>query len=252
MRARVIPALCLLDGALVKTKKFKSPAYIGDPVNTVRIFNELEIDEICLLGIRATLQKKDPDYTLLKSIAGECFMPVSYGGGIDSPDKAKLVFQCGVEKIIIGTAALQNPAFIKQLSKQYGSQAVVAAIDIKKTILGSNKVFTHSGTINTGKNAVAWAVEMEGQGAGEILLTSITNEGTWNGYNKEMIQEVSEAVSIPVIAHGGAGSVTNIGEALKSGASAVAAGSLFIYQKRDSGILINFPKEGLEQVWQRQ
>ncbi len=250
MVARIIPALCLVDGALVKTKKFKSPAYIGDPVNTVRIFNELEVDEICLLGIRAALQKKDPDYALLQSIAGECFMPVSYGGGIDSPDKAKLVFQCGVEKIIIGTAALQNLGFIKQLSEQYGSQAVVAAVDVKKTILGHYTVFSHSGTINSGKSPVAWAIEMEQQGAGEILLTSITNEGGWIGYDVALVKEVSKAVSIPVIAHGGAGSVKHIGEAIKGGASAAAAGTLFIYQKKNSGILINFPKEGLEQAWQ--
>lgn len=248
MNIRIIPTLCLLENALVKTSGFGSPQYIGDPLNTVRIFNELEVDELCFLGIRSTIKGEEPDYTLLQSIATECFMPLSYGGGITSFEVAKKVFGCGIEKIIINSAALQNISLIKQCAHYYGSQAVVVAIDVKRSLFGSASVRSHSGTVNTGKHPVAWAKEVEAAGAGEILLTAISKEGTWTGFDTQLIRAVSTAVSIPVIAHGGAGSVEHIYEAVKSGASAVAAGNLFLYQKKGLGVLVNFPKAALNKV----
>jgi imidazole glycerol-phosphate synthase subunit HisF len=244
---RIIPCLQLLEDSLVKTTKFESPRYIGDPVNTVRIFNELEVDELCFLDIRATLQQREPYYSLLQQIADECFMPLSYGGGITSIEQAKKIFRAGFEKIIVGSAAFQNPGLIKQLAAHYGSQAVIAAIDVKKNWLGNYTVMSHSATKKTGREPVEWAQEMAQSGAGEILLTSVDNEGTWNGFDVALVKKVSEAVNIPVIAHGGAGNEEHIRQVSQSTqAGAVAAGSFFVYQKKDMGVLINFPKEKIE------
>jgi cyclase len=247
MDVRIIPCLQLLENGLVKTTRFTSPKYIGDPLNTVRIFNELEVDELCFLDIRATLHGEEPDYDLLQHIADECFMPLSYGGGIRDMEDAGKVFRCGFEKIIINSALFKNPALIQQLSAHYGSQAIIVAIDVKKSVLGNYAVMSHSGTRNTGKEAIAWAQEIAERGAGEILLTSINNEGTWNGFDIQLVKKVSDAVSIPVIAHGGAGSEHHINAVVEStGAGAVAVGSMFLYQKKDMGVLINFPKERIE------
>ena len=247
MNIRVIPCLQLLDDGLVKTTRFENPKYIGDPVNTVRIFNELEVDELCFLDIRATVQRREPGFPLLQQIADECFMPLSYGGGIATPEQARKVFRCGFEKIIIGSAAFQNPDLVRQLSELYGSQAVIVAIDVKKNLLGHYMVMSHSATGKTGKKLVEWAQQLAELGAGEILLTSVNNEGTWKGFDVELINTVSRAVPVPVIAHGGAGSAEDFGEVAQSTqAGAVAAGSFFVYQKKGMGVLINFPKEKIE------
>ncbi|MDB5207172.1 MAG: histidine biosynthesis protein [Flavisolibacter sp.] len=248
MNVRIIPALSLLDGTLVKTSKFSAPAYVGDPINTIRIFNELEVDEVCILGIRTTISNNPPDYKLIEAMATECFMPLSYGGGINSLETAKKIFQCGVEKIILGTSAIQNPSFITQCSLHYGTQAVVVAIDVKKSLFNQYAVMSHSGTVNTHLHPLKWAQEAEAAGAGEILLTSINREGSWNGFDTVLVKEVSAGVSIPVIAHGGAGTPQHISEVIISGASAVAAGSMFLYQKKGLGILINFPKQKIEEA----
>lgn len=248
MNIRIIPVLCLLDDALVKTTKFSNPQYIGDPQNTVRIFNELEVDELCFLNIRATRKGQEPDYHLLETIATECFMPLSYGGGINSLSVAKKVFRCGIEKVVLSTAAWNNPRLVTECAEQYGSQAVVVAIDVKKNLFGKYSVHTCSGTINTGKHPVEWAEEVAAAGAGEIFLTSINNEGTWTGFDNELIKEVSAAVSIPVIAHGGAGNIQHLADAIQCGASAVAAGNLFLYQKKGLGVLINYPTKEIAEA----
>ena len=247
MEVRIIPCLQLLDNGLVKTTKFQNPKYIGDPVNTVRIFNELEVDEICFLDIRATLQKKQPNYNLLQQIAAECFMPLSYGGGISNMEQAKKIFRCGIEKIIVNSAALKNPQLIQQLAGHYGSQAIIVAIDVKKNLLGNYMVMSDSGTKKWGKDPFEWAQEVAALGAGEILLTSINNEGTWNGFDVTLTKKLSDAVTVPVIAHGGAGSENDISQVIKTTCvSGVAVGSMFVYQKKDMGVLINFPKEKID------
>jgi len=248
MNVRIIPVLSLLDDALVKTLKFSAAKYIGDPINTIRIFNEQEVDEVCILGIRTTLRNKPPDYKLIEAMATECFMPLSYGGGINSLETAKKIFQCGVEKIILGTYAIQNPSFISQCSLQYGSQAVVVAIDVRKSLFNQYAVMSHSGTVNTRLHPLKWAREAEAAGAGEILLTSINREGTWDGFDTVLVKEVSAGVSVPVIAHGGAGMPQHISEVIKSGASAVAVGSMFLYQRKGLGVLVNFPKQKIEEA----
>ncbi len=246
LRVRIIPALLLKGGSLVKTVRFKNPGYIGDPINTVRIFNELEVDELTFLDISATPEGRNPDFKLLREIADECFMPLSYGGGIQSFDTAAKIFEIGFEKVILNSITHKNPRLISQIAYHYGSQAVVVSIDVKKSLFGGYEVVTKSASSTTGKKAVEWAKEVENMGAGEILLTSIDREGTWNGFDIELTKRVSEAVNLPVIAHGGAGTVEHIGQVVREGkASAVAMGSMVVYQKKGMGVLVNFPDREL-------
>lgn len=245
LRTRIIPALLLRNESLVKTRGFKNFTYIGDPCNTVRIFNELEVDELAFLDITATRDRRAPNFELLADIANECFMPLSYGGGIRNFEDAKRVLKMGFEKIIVNSYAVENPEFVTTLARHFGNQAIVVAIDVKKDLLGHPKVFTRAGTKNTHLNPVEWAKQAEVLGAGEILLTSVDREGAWQGMDIDLTRAVSTAVSIPVIAHGGAGAVAHIGDAVKQGgASAVAIGSMVVFQKKDMGVLVNFPDKG--------
>ena len=242
LRTRVIPVLLLRDESLVKTVRFDKFSYVGDPCNTVRIFNELEVDELMFLDITASREGRGPNLTLLADIADECFMPLGYGGGVQSVAQAKSVFDIGFEKICVNTAAFDRPELLTELARQYGSQAVVASIDVKSGLLGRATVRSQSGRRNTGRDPVSWAVEVERRGAGEILLTSIDREGSWEGFDLDLVNRVADAVSIPVIAHGGAGSVEDIGRVVKQAhASAVALGSLVVFQRKGMGVLVNFP-----------
>lgn len=241
LQTRVIPCLQLLDDALVKTVKFKSPQYIGDAINTVRIFNELEVDELCFIDIRASVNKTKPDLDLLNQIANECFMPLSYGGGITDFDTAKKIFAIGFEKVILNTAAYRQPDLVKKLSAYFGSQAIIGSIDIKKNLLGKYHVHINDGSEKVDINPVEWARQLETLGVGELLLTSIDRDGTWTGYDLDITRKVSQAVSIPVIVNGGAGEISHLAEGVSAGASAVAMGSMVVYQKKGMGVLINFP-----------
>jgi imidazole glycerol-phosphate synthase subunit HisF len=241
LRSRVIPVLLMKDKSLVKTIKFKKYNYIGDPVNTACIFNELEVDELMILDIRASVFNEEPKFKILKEIAEECFMPLSYGGGIKSMDHAKYIFKVGFEKIVINSETFANPKLVRNMCKEFGSQAIIGSMDIKRNIFGKYKVFTYSGTKKTNFNPVEYAEYLTELGFGEILLTNINNEGTWKGFDINIIREVSDHVSIPVIAHGGAGSQYDIISAINNGhASAVALGNLVTYQKKNMGVLINF------------
>lgn len=250
LKTRVIPCLQLIGDSLVKTIKFKTPNYIGDPINTVRIFNELEVDELCFLDIRASLENRKPNIEILRQISNECFMPLSYGGGITDFDTAKRIFAIGFEKILINTHALRELALVSTISEHFGAQAMVASIDVKKNIWGKHNVFINDGTEKIEKDAVEWAKELENAGAGEILLTSMDKDGTWSGFDIDITKRVSESVKVPVIANGGAGSVEHIAEVVKDGkASAVALGSMVVYQQKGMGVLVNFPdKSKLEGV----
>jgi cyclase len=242
LRTRVIPLLLLHNENLVKTIKFGKFSYIGDPINSVRIFNELEVDELIFLDITASSEKKDPNFNLLYEIANECFMPLSYGGGITSLEQAKKIFDIGFEKISINTSSIENPDLITKIANQYGSQAIIVSLDIKKNLFGKKTIRTLGGKKNTKKNPIDWAIEVENRGAGEILLTSIDNEGTWKGFDIDMIKKITSNVSIPVIAHGGAGNIEHITDAVKNArASAVALGSMVVFQKKGMGVLLNFP-----------
>ena len=242
LQTRIIPCLLLKDDSLVKTVNFKKPAYIGDPVNTARIFNELEVDELTLLDISATNNKKKPNFKILAELAKECFMPLAYGGGINDFEDAKKIFQIGIEKVIINSIAFSKPAFITELAEHFGNQAIVASIDVKKNMFGKYQVFSNSGTKKQKVDPVDWAQELEQLGAGEILLTAIHQEGTWMGFDINIIEKISNAVNIPVIANGGASSIEDIEKAVKQGnASAVSLGSMVVYQNKGMGVLVNFP-----------
>lgn len=244
LQTRVIPCLLLNGDRLVKTVNFKKASYIGDPVNTARIFNELEVDELTLLDISATNNKKKPDFEILTELANECFMPLAYGGGINTFEDAKKIFKIGIEKIIINSAAFTNPAIITELAEHFGNQAIVASIDVKRNIFGNYNVFSNSGKKKQKYNPVAWAQKLEQLGAGEILLTAIHQEGTWKGFDIDLLEKVSNAVNIPVIANGGAASINDIVKAVKYGcASAVCLGSMVVYQNKGMGVLVNFPNK---------
>jgi len=242
LKTRIIPCLQLKGESLIKTVKFKNFGYIGDPINTVRIFNELEVDELSFVDVRASIENKEPNYKILREIADECFMPLSYGGGVKSLETAKRVYEIGFEKVILNTAAFNNPDLITQIATIYGSQAVIVAIDCKKNLWGKYEAYGLSGTKMFRKDAIEWAKEVEQFGAGEILLTSIEREGTWKGFDTDLVKKIVDASSLPVIAHGGAGSVKDIEEVVKkTNVSAVALGSMVVYQGKDLGVLVNFP-----------
>lgn len=244
LKHRIIPCLLVKDGSLVKTICFDKYSYIGDPANTLRIFNELEVDELVILDISAAKNKKDPDINLLKEVADECFMPLAYGGGIQTLEQAKNILSIGLEKVIINSHAVQNPTLITQLADSIGNQAVIVSIDVRKNANKQYEVWIQGGTKNTHKNPIEWAMEAEKMGAGEILITSIDNEGTWKGYDIQLIKTVCEAVNIPIIAHGGAGNITHLKQVVQqTKASAMAVGSMVVYQKKGFGVLVNFPTD---------
>lgn len=245
MKVRIIPCLLLSEGRLVKTVQFKSPRYIGDPVNTVRIFNELEVDEMCFLDISASQLKRPPEYDLLSQLSDECFMPLSYGGGIHSVEMAQKLFRCGFEKLVINSAAFNNKTLVSELANRFGSQSIVISIDVVKNILGHYSI-RHANGIEK-KDPLQWAEEMQEAGAGEILLTSVKQEGTWKGFDIPLVKKITSGVDIPVIAHGGGGTATHIADVVKeSRVNAVALGSMLVYQQKDRGVLINFPKDKIE------
>ena len=244
LRARIIPTLLLRNESLVKTRRFAKPVYVGDPCNTVRIFNELEVDELIFLDITATREGRQPNLKLLADIAAECFMPLAYGGGVRSFLEAQEILKTGFEKISINTAALENPQLVTDLAVHFGNQAVIVSIDVGRDIFGRQRVFSHSGHRNTHRDPVAWAREAARRGAGEILLTVIEREGTWQGFEIDLIRSVVNAVDVPVIVQGGAGSPMDVEAAIRQGgASAAAVGSLVVFQKKGKGVLINFSDE---------
>lgn len=247
---RFIPCLLLKGDGLVKTVNFKNPKYVGDPINTVRIFNEKEVDELIFLDIEATPKNKEPNYKLLNEIASECFMPLAYGGGIRTLEQAQKIYNIGIEKVAINSSSHSNLNLISQIAKIYGNQAVIAVIDIKKDFFGKYQIVSHSGKEKHGRDIEGWIKQLEADGAGEILITSVDREGTWSGMDIELIKRVTACSSVPVIAHGGAGTVEHIKEAITEGkANAVAMGSMVVYQKKDFGVLVNFPdKKVLEKV----
>lgn len=242
-RIRVIPILLLKGGGLYKTIRFKKPNYIGDPINAVKIYNEKEVDELVILDIEATRLKKKPDFNHIRDIVSEAFMPLGYGGGIHTVDDIKRIIDCGIEKVIINTAAYQNTKIIEQGSKIFGSQSIVVAVDVKKDWL--NREFAY---VNNGKTRIHYTIsdyirKIQEYGAGEIVLTSIDREGTFSGYDTSVLKEVSDHCQIPIVANGGASNVEDFLDAVNAGASAVAAGSRFVYMGKKKGILINYPTQ---------
>lgn len=239
---RVIPVLLIKDGGLVKSIKFKNHKYVGDPINAVKIFNEKEVDEIIILDIDATKKNRYPNLEFIKEIAGEAFMPLAYGGGITSIDQVRDILYQGVEKVIFNKSALTNESLIKETVKRFGSSTTIVSIDVKKNFLGKEKVYSDCGRKNTNRDIIEYAQYLEKIGVGELFLNSIDRDGTYLGYDIKLIQAVTNAVKIPVIACGGAKDEDDLVEAInKGGASASAAGSLFVYKGIHRAVLINYP-----------
>lgn len=243
---RFIPCLLLADTSLVKTVKFKNPQYIGDPKNTVRIFNEMEVDELIFLDIEATPKNKEPNYKILNEIANECFMPLAYGGGIKTFEQAQKILSIGFEKVVINSALHSNLNLARKIAEQFGSQALIGVIDVKKNIFGKNVIVSHSAKVKYKISIQEWVKKIEDAGVGEILITSVDNEGTWKGLDIELIKEITSVCSVPVIAHGGAGNMAHLISGIQEGgANAVAMGSMVVYQKKDFGVLITFPDKSV-------
>jgi len=242
LRTRVIPCLLLKNESLVKTVKFKEYNYIGDPINTVRIFNELEVDELMFLDIFASKENRTINFKILQDIANECFMPLSYGGNIKSLEDAKKIFEIGFEKVVINSNAFTNLKLIEEIAKYFGNQSIVGSIDVKKSFWGGEKIYSHHGRKKQNIDVVDWAKHLENAGAGELLITSIDKEGSWEGYDIKLLKSVTDNVRVPVIANGGCGKIEHIGVAVsQASVSACAVGSMIVYQKKGMGVLVNFP-----------
>jgi imidazole glycerol-phosphate synthase subunit HisF len=252
-RVRVIPVLLLRKGGLVKSIRFKNFKYVGDPINAVRIFNEKEIDEIVVLDIDAGRERRGPNFLQVGELAGEAFIPMAYGGGISTIDEIKKLFYLGIEKVVLNHQAFANPSLITEAAKLVGSQSVVVSIDVKKNFLGKYKIYIKNGTESIGMEPMAFALKMQEAGAGEILLNNIDRDGTYEGYDLELIKTLSHGLKIPLIACGGASGLDDFANAINSGASAVAAGSIFVFQRPHNAVLISYPsqKELKENVYSR-
>jgi cyclase len=240
---RIIPCLLLRGHGLVKTRKFKDPVYLGDPVNAVRIFNDKEVDELVLLDIDASKEGREPNYEVIAEIAGECFMPIAYGGGIRTLDQARRLIRCGVEKVVINTAATKSYNVIRDTAQVFGRQAVVGAIDVRKTLLGGYRIVTKSASAEVKVPLDEHVQGLIEAGVGEIFLNSVDRDGMMDGYDLQLIRRVAQQVSVPLIACGGAGTVDHLAAAVKEGgASAVAAGSMFVFHGRLRAVLISYPQ----------
>jgi cyclase len=250
LHARVIPCLLMRNGGLVKTVRFKNARYVGDPINAVRIFNEKEVDELVFLDIGSPGARGAPDFELLADIASEAFMPFAYGGGITSIEHVKRLYALGVEKVVLNTAAADQPHLVSEAAALAGSSGVVVSIDVRRNWIGSYSVCVAGNTRDLKRDPVAYAQEMERLGAGEILLNAIDRDGTMEGYDLALVRRVSEAVSIPVVIAGGAGRLQHFREAADAGASGLAAGSMFVFHGKHNAVLITYPEyEELERLF---
>jgi cyclase len=243
MMIRLIPVLLLKGKGLVKTSKFKNPVYIGDPINAVRIFNEKEVDELVLCDIEASILQREPNYAWIKDIVSESFMPVGYGGGIRHMEQIRKIFDLGVEKVILNSAAFDFK-LISQAAAIYGNQSIVGCIDVKKSFFGAYNVYSKSGSIKHKTTPDEFAKQLVSAGVGEIIIQSIDNEGSMNGFDLDLTQSITSVVNVPVVASGGAGNMQHISDVLDKGkASSVAAGSFFVFKGKHKAVLINYPKQ---------
>jgi len=241
VRHRVIPFLSLISGDLVKTVKFKSPNYIGDPINAIRIFNAKEVDELVIQDIRATINKMTPNFELIRDMASEAFMPLAYGGGISSLDEIERLFKSGVEKVSLNSAALINPKIVEMASKNFGAQSVVVALDVKKNMFGEN----YSVYLKSGKRRYRLSLDdalrfFEDQGAGEIVISAISHDGVMSGVDSDLIERCSKILSVPLVYVGGVGCRQDIENSMQAGSSGTGVGSMFVYKGPRKGVLISY------------
>ena len=239
---RIIPCLLYDGSGLVKTIKFKNPSYVGDPINAIKIYNDKEVDELILIDINATKQKRKPNFDKIADMASEAFMPFAYGGGVKTFEDFERLYKIGVEKVIVNSLVQENPAVIKKVVAHYGAQAVVACIDFKKPLFGIKAPFSYIGN-KIKLSLLEYAKYLEKEiGVGELMLYSVDNDGTWEGFDYEITGQILNSVEIPVIACGGCGSIQDLQKILyETDANAAAIGSMAVYSKKGMGVLINFP-----------
>jgi cyclase len=249
LQTRVIPVLLLLDKGLVKTIRFENPTYIGDPINAVHIFNEKEVDELIFLDITSAKRSNTPDvhklydipFDLVRNISEECSMPLAFGGGVRTIGDIQQILATGVEKVVLNSSAVENSKLISSAAERFGNQSIVVSIDVKRKTNGMYEVFSHGGKKQTGLDPVTHARNVVSHGAGEILINTIDRDGTMQGYDLDLIHRVASALTVPVIACGGAGNPGHFSDAISAGASAVAAGSMFVFHGRRRAVLISYP-----------
>ena len=243
LKHRVIPTLLIKEGSLVKTKQFKNPRYIGDPVNAIRIFNEKEVDELVVLDIYASKRGFSPDFELVSEFASECFMPITYGGGIKNLDDATRLFEIGIEKICLQTMCFENLNLVKDMVQKFGSQSVVASVDAKKTILGKYKLFRSSKmTVVEDLSIEKHLQNLLAAEVGEIIFNCVHKDGTLSGPDLNILNKISDKVTIPLVAIGGVSSLKDIKDTIDAGADAVAAGAFFVYHGKRNAVLITYPE----------
>ena len=242
LRPRIIPCLLVKGGGLVKTVRFASPTYVGDPINAVRIFNEKEVDELIVLDIDATVLGAEPDYVMIERLAAECRMPFCYGGGIKTVEQAQRIIRLGVEKVAVGSAAIENPALVASMARHVGSQSVIAVLDVKAHPGGAYEVLTRNASLATRRSPVECARALEGLGIGEIVVNAIDRDGVMKGYDLALVDRIREAVTVPLTVLGGAGSLKDIAQLIATqGIVGAAAGSLFVFKGVYRAVLINYP-----------
>ncbi|MFM2010529.1 MAG: hypothetical protein RLZZ479_920, partial [Bacteroidota bacterium] len=236
---------------LVKGIKFKDHKYIGDPINAVKIFNEKEVDELVFLDIEATERKNGPNFDLLNDIATEAFIPFAYGGGITTKAQAARLFQLGVEKVIINSAAYEDPELIEELSNEFGSQSITVCVDVKRNFWGKYEVFIKNGKLKTNQSPIEYAKRMQDLGAGELIISSIDKDGTNSGYDIDLLKSITDQVNVPVVALGGASNLDDFKQAVtQANVSAVAAGDIFVFNGKHKAVLITYPAyEKLEELF---
>lgn len=242
LKPRIIPVLLKNNDGLVKTVKFKDPKYVGDPINAVRIFNEKEVDELIILDISATVNNSEIDYKSIKMWADECRMPLCYGGGIKNADQAEKIFSLGVEKVAVSSSAVENPKIIQEIGKRVGNQSVVAVIDVKKSYFGEYQIVSHNATKKSNIKLIPFIQSIEDFGVGEIVINSVDRDGTFNGYDLNLIQKVRENSNVPLTVIGGASNLDDIKKLVtKFRIIGAAAGSLFVFKGKYRAVLINYP-----------
>lgn len=237
---RVIPFLMLRDELLFKSKQFSSFCYIGDPLVAVKIFNEKEAQEICIVDIDPQRTNKPINFKLLKEIAAECFMPLSYGGGIKTLEDIRKVLYAGYEKVVLNSILHENPIFLGEAVKEFGSSTIICGIDYKAEN-SKYPIYFKNGTQKSDKNVITFSKDLEEQGAGELFINNITRDGSMDGMNLEILKNVCEEVNIPIIAAGGIGSLKDIKDGFSTGVNGIAVGSLFVYKGNLNAVLINYP-----------
>ena len=242
LRSRVIPILLIQDKGLVKTTRFGAPKYVGDPINAVRIFNEKEADELCIFDIDASITGASPDFSLIEKLAGECRMPLCYGGGVASKEDALRILSLGVEKVALSSSAVKRPELVSQIAREAGAQSVVVVLDLKRTMFGGLKLTTHNASVSHSMDPLEFAVQMEAMGAGEIVLNFVDLDGAMSGYDIKSVKRFRHRLSVPITVAGGCGSSDDLRNLMAEfGPIGCAAGSYFVFKGKYKAVLISYP-----------